>query len=398
MKILEGIKVVDFTQAHAGSLCTMILADHGAEVIKIERPGVGDLARYWGPFKNDYSGYYAYLNRGKKSISVNGGTEEGRQILLDLIKDADVVTENFKYGSMERMGLSYDVLKEINPNLIYASLNGYGQTGPLKEQVGLDLQLQAGSGLMDRTGFPDGAPTKGGPAMGDHLSGTYMANAIMLALIEREKTGKGQAVDIAIYDSLYSVLEGNPITVCMTGQINDRMGNSDPTAAPYDTFETNDGYCAVGVSTDKQWQDFCEALGWDDLKNDERYFDNGERVRLYYDGLRDEIESRTKKMSKFEIEDKLGAAHVSCGAVYTVTEAMATDQVKEREMLVNVYDEGIGEEVGIPGTIIKFSETPGGIECGAPLMGKHTAEYLSALGYTEEQMAELAEKNVIQMA
>ena len=235
-------------------------------------------------------------------------------------------------------------------------------------------------------------------AMGDHLSGTYMANAIVLALIAKEKTGKGQKIDIAIYDALYSVLEGNPITVSMFGEINDRTGNADPTAAPYDTFETNDGYVAVGVSTDKQWFNFCEALGWEDLKNNERYFDNGERVRLYYDGLRDEIESRTKKMSKFEIEDKLGEAHVSCGAVYTVTEAMATDQVKERDMLVNVYDEGIGEEIGIPGAIIKFSETLGGVECGAPIMGKHTAEYLSALGYTEEQMAKLAENNVIQMA
>lgn len=398
MKILEGIKVVDFTQAHAGSLCTMILADMGAEVIKIERPGVGDLARYWGPFKNDSSGYYAYLNRGKKSIAVNGGTEEGKKILLDLIKDADIVTENFKYGSMERMGLGYDVLKEVNPEIIYASLNGYGQTGPMKEQIGLDLQLQAISGLMDRTGFPDGAPSKGGPAMGDHLSGTYMANAIVLALIEKFKTGKGQKIDIAIFDALYSVLEGNPVTVSMTGTINDRMGNADPTAAPYDTFETNDGYVAVGVSTDKQWFAFCEALGWDDLKNDERYFDNGARVRLYYEGLRAEIESRTKKMSKFDIQQKLWDNHVSAGAVYTVTEAMETDQVREREMLVKVFDEGIGEEIEIPGTIIKFSETPGGVECGAPAMGRDTVKYLSELGYTEEEMNKLAEANVIQLA
>ncbi len=397
MKLLEGIKVVDFTQAHAGSLCTMILADFGAEVIKIERPGVGDLARYWGPFKNDSSGYYAYLNRGKKSIAVNGGTEEGKKILLDLIKDADVVTENFKYGSMERMGLGYDVLKEVNPELIYASLNGYGQTGPMKEKIGLDLQLQAGSGLMDRTGFPGGAPTKGGPAMGDHLSGTYMANAIMLALIEKEKSGKGQKIDIAIYDCLYSVLEGNPVTVSMTGTIGDRMGNSDPTAAPYDTFQTNDGYVAVGVSTDRQWEKFCDAMGMDDLKNDERYKKNGDRVKLYYEGLRDTIEERTKTMSKFDIEQKLWDVHVSCGAVYTVTEAMATEQVKARNMLVEVEDEGIGEKVGIPGTIIKFSETPGGVQGSAPLMGRDTAAYLAQLGYSEADMAELEEQNVIQL-
>lgn len=165
MKPLEGVKIVDFTQAHAGSLCTMLLADFGAEVIKIERPGVGDLARYWFPFKNDSSGYYAYLNRNKKSIGVNGGKDEGREILLDLLKDADVVCENFKYGSMERMGLSYEKIKEVNPEIIYASLNGYGQTGPMKEMIGLDLQLQAGSGFMDRNGFADVYPRKGAPLL-----------------------------------------------------------------------------------------------------------------------------------------------------------------------------------------------------------------------------------------
>lgn len=154
MKVLEGIKVVDFTQAHAGSLYTMLLADFGAEVIKIERPGVGDLARYWAPFKNDSSGYYAYLNRGKKSIGINGGTEEGRKILLVLIKDADVVTENFKYGSMERMGLSYETIKEVNPEFIYASISGYGQSGPWRSLAAYDNVIQAMCGMMEMTGFP----------------------------------------------------------------------------------------------------------------------------------------------------------------------------------------------------------------------------------------------------
>ncbi len=398
MKPLTGVKVVDFTQAHAGSLCTMLLADFGAEVIKIERPGVGDLARYWSPFKNGSSGYYAYLNRGKKSIGVNGGTEEGRKILLDLIKDADVVTENFKYGSMERMGLSYEKIKEVNPEIIYASLNGYGQTGPMKQTIGLDLQLQAGSGLMDRTGFPDGAPTKAGPAMGDQLSGTYMATAIILALIAKKKTGKGQKIDIAILDCLFSILEAAPITYCMTGSVPERVGNAYPSISPYDTFKAKDGYVAIGISTDNQWKKFCDALGMDDLKADERYMTNESRGEHYESGLKQAIEKVTGTMSKFEIEEKLRAARLACGAVYTVSEAMETEQIKVRNMLTKVYDEGIGEEIRIPGTVIKMSETPGGFTEGAPNLGKHTRYYLEKLGYTEDEIKALAEKKIIEMA
>ena len=375
----------------------MLLADFGAEVIKIERPGVGDLARYWSPFKNGSSGYYAYLNRGKKSIGINGGTEEGRKILLDLIKDADVVTENFKYGSMDRMGLSYEKIKEVNPEIIYASLNGYGQTGPMKQTIGLDLQLQAGSGLMERTGFADGAPTKAGPALGDQLSGTYMATAIMLALIAKKKTGKGQKIDIAILDCLFSILEAAPITYCMTGSVPERVGNSYPSISPYDTFKAKDGYVAIGISTDNQWMKFCDALGMDDLKADERYMTNESRGEHYEDGLKQAIEKVTGTMSKFEIEEKLRNARLACGAVYTVSEAMGTEQMKVRNMLTKVYDEGIGEEIRIPGTVIKMSDTPGGFTEGAPSLGKHTRHYLTQLGYSEEEIQALADKKIIEM-
>ena len=256
MKPLEGVKIVDFTQAHAGSLATMLLSDFGAEVMKIERPGVGDLARYWAPMKDGNSAYYTYLNRGKKSISVNASSPEGKEIIFGLIKDADVVCENFKYGSMERMGLSYEEIKKVNPEIIYASLNGFGQTGPMKKTIGLDLQLQAMSGLMDRTGFPDGPPTKAGPAMGDQLSGTYLAMAINLALVHKKKTGKGQKIDIAILDCLFSILEAAPMTYCLTGSVPERVGNSYPSISPYDTFRAADGYVSIGISTDRQWQKF----------------------------------------------------------------------------------------------------------------------------------------------
>ena len=232
MRPLEGIKVLDFTQAHAGSLATMILADFGAEVIKIERAGVGDLARYWAPFKGEDSAYYAYLNRGKKSISLNASSDEGKEIIKKLVSEVDVVCENFKYGSMKRLGLDYEEMKKINPSIIYAALNGFGQTGPFKEVIGLDLQLQSMSGLMDRTGFPDGPPTKVGAAMGDQFSGMYLAMAINLALIHKKKTGEGQLVDVAILDSLFSILEAAPMTKVLRGSVPPRVGNSYPSISP----------------------------------------------------------------------------------------------------------------------------------------------------------------------
>lgn len=395
MRPLEGVKVVDFTQAHAGSLATMILADFGAEVIKIERAGVGDLARYWAPMKDGNSAYYAYLNRGKKSISINASKEEGKEIIKKLVKEADVVCENFKYGSMERMGLNYEELKKINPSIIYASLNGFGQNGPNKKVIGLDLQLQAMSGLMDRTGFPDGPPTKVGAAMGDQLSGTYMAMAINLALVHKKRTGEGQQVDISILDSLFSILEAAPVTQCLRNYVPPRVGNSYPSISPYDALETNDGYVAVGISTDRQWQKFCEALDLGHLANDPRYISNEKRGENYETGLKQALEEVTKKMSKFEIEERLREARLACGAVYTVKEAMVTEHVAARNMLVDVEDKTLGK-VTMPGIVINLEDTPGEIAHGAPLLGEHTEYYLTKLGHTPEQIKELCDKKIIE--
>lgn len=397
MRPLEGIKVVDFTQAHAGSLATMILADFGAEVIKIERAGVGDLARYWTPIKDGNSAYYAHLNRGKKSLSINARKEEGKEIIRKLIKDADVVCENFKYGSMERMGLTYEEVKKINPSIIYASLNGFGQTGPNKEIIGLDLQLQAMSGLMDRTGFPDGAPTKVGAAMGDHLSGTYMAMAINLALVHKKKTGKGQKIDIAILDALFSILEAAPVTQCLRGSVPPRVGNSYPSISPYDAFETKDGYVAVGISTDRQWKKFCDALNVGHLADDSRYATNEKRGENYEKGLKEALEEVTKKMSKFEIEQILRDARLACGAVYTVKEAMKTENVAARKMLVEVEDKALGT-ITTPGIVIKMDKTPGEITEGAPLLGEHTEHYLTRLGYTLEEIDDLCDGKIVERA
>lgn len=397
MKPLEGIRVVDFTQAHAGSLCTMLLADFGAEIIKIERAGMGDLARYWAPIKDESSGYFTYLNRGKKSISVNVASPEGKKIILDLVKNADVVAENFKFGSMDRMGLSEEVLKEANPDIIYASLNGFGQTGPQKTDIGLDLQLQAMSGMMDRTGFPDGPPTKVGAAIGDQVSGTYMALGIMLSLIQRKKIGQGNRVDIAILDSLFSMLEAAPMSQCLKGEVPPRVGNSYPSISPYDAFKTNDGYVAIGISTDRQWMKFCEALGLDELAKDERYKTNESRGDHYLGGLKQAIEAVTTKMSKFDIEAKLRDARLACGAVCTVKEAMASDYIKSRNMLQTVEDKALGL-VAMPGTVIRMSKTPGGYSEGGPLRGEHTVSYLKELNRSDDEIASLRQAGLIETA
>jgi len=397
MKPFSGIKIVDFTQAHAGSLATMLLADYGAEVIKIERAGTGDLARYWEPMVGDDSGYYAFLNRNKKSMAINASDKEGKQIVYDLIKDADIVCENFKYGSMDRMGFDYDTIKKINPEIIYASLNGFGQTGEMINEIGLDLQLQSMSGLMDRTGFPDGAPTKVGAAFGDHLSGMYMATAINLALIHKTLTGKGQKVDIAILDSIFSVLEDAPIINELTGKNTSRVGNAYPSMAPYDTLKTKDGYVTVAVSTDKQWKMFCEALELTDLLSDSSYKLNEDRCTAYTEVLKPRLEKEFATMSKFDIEDKLTASGVSASAVRDVREIMKNEQIIAREVIQEVEDKRLGK-ISYPAPIIKLSETPGSIEHTAPLMGEDTEYYLKQLGYSEEKIQNLIESGAVEIA
>lgn len=395
MRPLEGVKVLDFTQAHAGSLATMLLADFGAEVIKIERAGVGDLARYWEPLKNGKSGYYSFLNRNKKSIGLNAFTDKGKEIIYKLVGEVDVVCENFKYGSMQRMGFDYETLKAINPGIIYASLNGFGQTGIMKNTIGLDLQLQAMSGVMDRTGFPDGPPTKVGAAFGDHLSGTYMAMAINLALINKKKTGLGQKIDIAILDCLCSVLEENPVAVSLLGNVGVRSGNSYPSMVPYDTYKTKDGYITVAASTEKQWKLFCEALGFEDIGNNPEYQSNDLRVKSYPAELKGVIESKMSSMSKYYIENKLSEAGVPCGIVCSVSETAENPQILDRKMLVEVDDKEVGK-VAFPGTVIKLDRTPGKIEDTAPRLGQDTNYYLEALGYSTIEVDQLVAEGVLE--
>lgn len=397
MRPLQGVKIIDFTQAHAGSLATMILADFGAEVLKIERKGVGDLARYWEPTKEGSSAYFSYLNRGKESISIDVSKEKGRDLVLELVKTADVVCENFKYGSMERLGLGYDVMQKVNPALIYASLNGFGQTGPDRHRIGLDLQMQALSGIMDRTGLPDGPPTKIGAAIGDQVSGIYLSMAINLALIHRKRTGLGQYIDISILDTLVSFLEASPVTLCLTGDVPARSGNMYPAIAPYDTFPTKDGYVSIGISTNDQWRRFCQALGMEDLLANPKYDSNEKRGMYYASELKGILTERISQYSKFDIERILRSEKLACGAVYTVSEAMETAHIQQRGMMIELSDPALGR-VKMPGISIKLEGTPGYVSHGAPILGQNTQRYLAQLGLTAEEISALQEEQVIETA
>lgn len=390
MRPLEGIKVIDFTQAHAGSLCTMLLADMGAEVVKIERVGSGDLARQWEPIREGDSGYYAYLNRGKKSIGLNTYTPEGRQIVEQLIRGADVLCENFKFGSMERMGLSYDVVKAWNPGIVYASLNGFGQTGPMKQTIGLDLQLQAMSGVMDATGYPDGAPVRVGAAFGDHLSGTYMALAVVIALREKRRTGQGQQVDIAILDALCSVmqekLDGSP-----------RMGNGDGVHCPCDCYETRDGYLTVCARDDGQWQGLCAALGRPELGREAKYRTAEDRLARYEGELKPLLADGFRTMDSEAAQGLLREHGVECCVVRDFRHAMDSARVKERRLLAQVEDKAMGP-IRIPDSAFLWSGFSTKVTGAAPLLGEHTAHYLKQLGYDDASLAGLRASGVIQMA
>ncbi|MBV1757651.1 MAG: CoA transferase [Dethiosulfatibacter sp.] len=395
MKPLLGIRIVDFTQAHAGSLATMLLADFGAEVIKIERAGVGDLARYWEPMIGDDSGYYAYLNRNKKSVAINAQEKEGKEIILNLIKNADVVCENFKFGSMEKMGFDYESIKKINPEVIYASLSGFGKTGEMKNANGLDINLQAMSGIMDRTGFPDKTPTRVGVALGDHLSGMYMATAVNLAIINKMNTGKGQKIDIAILDSLFSVLEEAQITYELTGKSLSRSGNRYLSLAPYDTLKAIDGYVTIAVTNEKQWRLFCDTFNLNEMYNNEHYKTNELRIKNYEQKLKPELEKTFASLSKHEIEKKLNEAGISSSAVKSVDEAINNEQIKDRDSIKEVNDKKLGK-VMFPGIAIHMSETPGSIENTAPLMGEDTVYYLKMIGYTDDEVLALKDSGIIE--
>ncbi|WP_317854047.1 CaiB/BaiF CoA-transferase family protein [Chakrabartyella piscis] len=393
---LEGIRVLDLTQAYSGPFCTMNLADHGAEVIKIERPGSGDQTRAWGPMENDYSGYYAYINRNKKGVTLNLASDEGKKIFTELIKTADVVCENYKVGVLEKLGFTYEVMKEINPRIIYGSISGFGLTGDLASRPCYDIVAQAMSGMMSVTGFADGPPCKIGPSVGDSYTGAYLCMGVLMALYEREKTGVGRRLDVAMVDTLYSTMENFVVEYTIAGKHPHRAGNQDPSIAPFDSFKAKDADFVMGCGTNKMFAGLCSAMGKEELIEDPRFKTNLLRCENYLTDLKPIVEEWTQTKTVAELEEIICGLSIPFGPILTIPEVSDSDLTKERNMLWEVYQPGMDRTIKIPGTPIKIHGEVDEAQKAAPVLGEdNVAIYTEVLGISAEEVAALEENNII---
>ena len=391
---LDGIRVLDLTRVLAGPYCTMFLGDLGAEVVKVEQPGVGDDTRGWGPpFTGGESAYFLCVNRNKKSVTVDLKSKEGVALLRRLAERADVLIENFRPGTMERLGLGEKELRAINPKLIYASLSGFGADGPMSDAPGYDLIVQAWGGLMSITGPADGEPSKVGVAIIDLVAGLMLGKSIAAALFAREKLGVGQKIDTSLLEAEVACLINVGSNYLVEGNIPQRWGNAHPSIVPYQSFKTADGYLVIGVASEGIWRRFCQAIGRAEWADDSRFEKNSNRVenRSLLVGLLAEI---FLSRSTDEWLKLLNSAEVPCAPVQTVDRVFKAPQVLHREMLVRVEHPTAGT-VRMAGIPVKFSLTPASVRLPPPLLGQHTEEVLASwLGMGSEEINELKRNNV----
>ncbi len=392
---LLGLRVLDLSRVLAGPFCTMLLADMGAEVIKLEIPERGDDSRQFPPFKDGESLYYVNLNRGKRSITLNLKHEEGRRIFMELVKKSDVLIENFRPGTMDRLGIGYEVLKEVNPRLVFASISGFGQTGPYRSRPGYDIIGQAMGGLMSITGWPDSPPTRSGTAIGDILSALFCCIGILSALKVREKTGKGQAVDVSLVDSVFASTENIPQKFFIDGEVPTRIGNRYEFVYPYGSFKTVDGWVILGIANDAIWRRFIEATGMPHLLDDERFSTNPLRVENHAE-LAPFIEGWTSTMTVPDVVTLLTEHGVPACPIYNLKEAAEDPHIGgAREMTVEMEQPGLGM-VKLMGNPIKMSETRPYPKGPAPGLGEDNRSVLTRLlGLPEAELERLRREGVI---
>jgi len=396
-QIMSGVRVLDLTNVLAGPFATLHLALLGAEVIKIERPGSGDLARKLGIMTelNDQGMGTSFLaqNSNKKSVTLNTKAPEGKEIFKKLVKDADILVENFRPGVMDRLGLSYDVLKEINPGLVYCAISGFGQTGPDAKKPAYDQIIQGLSGEMAVNGDERLNPLRAGFPVCDTVGGLNAAFAIMAALYHREHTGEGQFIDIAMLDSIMPLMGWVAANLLIAGRQPVPMGNDNFTAAPSGVFRTGDGHINIAANKQEQWEAVCDALGVPELKTDER-FQKRDIRKANRKQLTPLLEVKLAERGTLEWVDLLNSNGVPSGAILSLEDALKQPQIQHRETLKDVEVEGIGS-IPLFNLTAKFDQTPGDITAPPPRLSAHTAEVLSGIGVTEEELADLKANNVI---
>ncbi|MCP4750769.1 MAG: CoA transferase [Proteobacteria bacterium] len=391
---LEGVGVLSFGRALAGPFASMLLADLGAEVIKVEDPNGGDFTRYAGPFTNDISSYFLSVNRGKKSITLNLRNERGKKLVYGLVKGVDIVLENFRPGVMARLGLSYDVLREINPKILFASISGFGQSGPYSQKPAYDMIAQGMGGVVSMTGEPDGMPARVGYSIGDMGASLFSTVAILAALYERERSGVGQMIDVSMLDSQVALGENAISRYLADSRLPKPLGSRHPLFTPFQVFPTKDGYVILIAFGDPDWSRFCRAVGKEEWITDEAFKSNAARLKNYKRFL-EEMNELMRMRSTNEWLELLDAHEVMCGPVNTIQDVVNDPHVLEREMIREV-EHTQGGTFKVVGTPMKFSRTPCSIGKASPVLGEHTDEILTQRQHlSQEEIQSLRDAKII---
>jgi CoA:oxalate CoA-transferase len=371
---LEGLKVLDLTRVLAGPYCTMILADLGADVIKVEMPVTGDDSRHFGPYQKGESAYFMSLNRNKRSIVLDLKSPEGKATLKALLLKMDVVVENFRPGTMEKLGFGYEDIQAYHPSIIYAAASGFGHTGPYSDRPAYDGVVQAMGGIMSITGQVGGEPTRVGPSVGDINAGMFTAIGILAALNHRHKTGEGQKVDVAMLDCQVAILENAIARYVVTGEVPKPAGNKHASIVPFEPFETADGEIMIAAGNDNLWRTFCKVSGLEALASDPRFDTNPKRLE-HYENLRPLVAAAVSEKTTAQWQSILDQAGVPNGPINTVDKVIENEQVLARDMIIEV-EHPVAGKLKMPGIPIKLSATPGEILSPAPTLGQHTEEVL----------------------
>ena len=391
---LAGFTVLDLTRVLSGPYCTMVLGDLGARIIKVEQPGKGDDTRAWGPpFIGDESAYFLSINRNKESVTLDYKPAAGRAVLEKLVAQADVLVENFRPGTLERAGFGWEAMHERFPRLVYASIAGYGQTGPRRNEAGYDAVMQAEGGLMSVTGEADRPGYRLGVAITDMVSGLYCAQGITAALLARERSGRGQRVDIGMLDTTAALLTYQAANWFATGKTPQRQGNRHATIAPYETFTTADGEIVIAVGNDEIWKRFCPAAGLPELAGNPRFATNKDRM-ANYDEMRPPIDRVFRTATSAEWIARLNAAGVPNGEVRDIGQMLNDPHLAAREMVQTLMHPTIGA-TRVIGAPIKLSDTPASLRTAPPVLGQHTDAVLAELGYSPAEVAALRNTRVV---